>query len=77
MKFMERMSPLFPYYTPKTFKVETSSANSVTITSNITWSKIQRLTPAICKSMSLADLVNTIEYTLSCAHGKNSQDINF
>lgn len=69
VKFMERIAPIFPYFTPKSFSLEISPFFNVKISDNVSWSKIQQLNPINVKTKTIADLINTIEYTLACAHG--------
>ena len=63
--FMERFAPLYPHYTPKTF----SCSTTVTISDGISWNNIRQLTPSVCITKSLHDLVKMAEYTISCALG--------
>ena len=62
--FMERFAPLYPHYNPKTFSCDTTK-----IVDSVSWNNIRKLTPTICNTKSLSDLIKMAEYTVSCAIG--------
>lgn len=68
-KFVERVSPMFPYYEPKCFTVEIFPSVTIRIADGISWSKIMQMTPSNCKNKSLAEILVVIDYTMSCAFG--------
>lgn len=68
-KFIERVLPMFPMFSPTVYRVE-EYTSALCMIDTSTWSVLQQLTPNVAGQKKLSEIMDCLEYSVLCAHGK-------